>query len=127
MKTRLLIVDDHGEIRRLVRLTFHTDRHEIHEAADATAALALVERVQPQVVLLDVMMPGAFDGLELCRRLKADARVDGPVVVLISARGQRHDVEAGLAAGADSYFIKPFSPIELLDEIEQLVSPTRLR
>lgn len=121
MKTCLLIVDDHGEIRRLVRLTFDPDRHEIHEAADGAEALALARRVRPRVVLLDVMMPGPLDGLEVCRGLKAEPDLSGLRVVLLSARGQRHDIDAGLAAGADGYFVKPFSPIALLDHVERLV------
>ncbi|WP_137896332.1 response regulator [Ramlibacter sp. 2FC] len=121
MKTCLLIVDDHGEIRRLVRLTFDPDRHEIHEAVDGAEALALARRVRPRVVLLDVMMPGPLNGLEVCRGLKAEPLLSGLHVVLLSARGQRSDIDAGLAAGADGYFVKPFSPVALLDHVERLV------
>ena len=123
MKPRLLIVDDRGEIRRLIRLTFGLERHDIHEAADGIEALALAGSVRPNVVVLDVMMPGPLDGLAVCRRLKADSSLAATRVVLLSARGQRHDIETGLAAGADGYFVKPFSPIELLDHVEQLIPP----
>ena len=127
MKTRLLIVDDHGEIRRLIRLTFASDQFEIHEASDGAEALALARRVEPRVVLLDVMMPGPFDGLEVCRQIKNEPSLHGVRVVLLTARGQQHDLDAGIGAGADGYFIKPFSPIELLDRVEQITSTAGAR
>jgi CheY-like chemotaxis protein len=68
-------------------------------------------------VLLDVMMPGEFDGLEACRRLRADPRFTSTRIILLSARGQSADIQAGLAAGADAYVLKPFSPLKLLDTI----------
>jgi two-component system phosphate regulon response regulator PhoB len=123
MKTRLLIVDDHAEIRRLVSLTLNHECHEIHEAIDGATALHMARQVRPHVVLLDVMMPGGLDGYEVCRQLKADATLNGVKVVLLTARGQHSDIDAGTAAGADSYFVKPFSPMALLDHIEQLSMP----
>jgi two-component system, OmpR family, phosphate regulon response regulator PhoB len=128
MKTRLLIVDDHVEIRRLVSMTMNHERHEVHEATDGPSALRIARAVRPHVVLLDVMMPGGLDGYEVCRQLKADASLRGVKVVLLTARGQQSDIDTGTAAGADSYFVKPFSPMALLDHIEQFTpSPTDAR
>lgn len=117
---RILIVDDHADIRRLIRMTLEFEDYEVHEAADAPAAVAAAAELKPDLVLLDVMMPGAYDGLEACRRLKADPGLNGLHVMLLSARGQASDREAGLRAGADAYLIKPFSPLQLISSIAGL-------
>ncbi|WP_374340836.1 response regulator transcription factor [Methyloversatilis sp.] len=122
MGTRLVLVEDQPEIRQLVRMTLEFGDFELLEAADADAGWTLIEEHRPDLVLLDVMMPGSMDGLELCRRLRA--RTDGLAkvrVVLLTARSQHSDVEAGRRAGADLYLTKPFSPLELLDHIGALL------
>jgi len=112
---KILIVEDHADIRRLIRMTLEFEPVEIHEAPDALAGLQVAQALRPDLVLLDVMMPGGMDGLDLCRALRADpALADVPVVVL-SARGQASDRQAALAAGASAYLVKPFSPMQLLD------------
>jgi two-component system phosphate regulon response regulator PhoB len=73
------------------------------------------------VMLLDVMMPGELDGLQVCRSVRADPRLSGMRVLLLSARGQARDREAGAQAGADEYLIKPFSPLQLVETIERLL------
>ncbi len=120
MSKTVLIVDDHADIRRLIRMTLEFEDYQIHEAADGESALQLAAALRPDVVLLDVMMPGALDGLEVCARLKADPRFAGMQVILLSARGQARDREAGLRAGADSYMVKPFSPLQLIDHLASL-------
>jgi CheY-like chemotaxis protein len=117
---KILIVDDHADIRRLIRMTLEFDSYEIHEAADGEAALAAVASMQPDLVLLDVMMPGAIDGLAVCRHIRASPALAATRVMLLSARGQARDREAGLQAGADSYLVKPFSPLQLIDNIAAL-------
>lgn len=117
---RILIVDDHADIRRLIRMTLEFEDYEVHEVADAPAAVAAAADLKPDLVLLDVMMPGAYDGLEACRRLKADVAQAGLHVMLLSARGQAADREAGLRAGADAYLVKPFSPLQLISSIAGL-------
>lgn len=120
MSKTILIVDDHADIRRLIRMTLEFEDYQIHEAADGESALQLAAALRPDVVLLDVMMPGALDGLEVCARLKADPRFAGMQVILLSARGQARDREAGLRAGADAYMVKPFSPLQLIDHLASL-------
>jgi len=114
---KILIVDDHADIRRLIRLTLEFERYDIVEAADGPSALELAASTRPDVVLLDVMMPGDVDGLEVCRRIKADVALGGAKVIMLSARGQARDREAGLQAGADAYLVKPFSPLQLIDHL----------
>jgi DNA-binding response OmpR family regulator len=118
---KILIVEDHADIRRLIRMTLEFEDCEIHEAADAPTGWDLAREVQPDLVLLDVMMPGALDGLDLCRALKDDARLRQAPVVVLSARGASADREAGLLAGADAYLVKPFSPMQLLDLVNSLL------
>jgi len=118
---KILIVEDHADIRRLIRMTLEFEDCEIHEAPDAPSGWDLVRELLPDVVLLDVMMPGALDGLDLCRAIKADARLRMTPVIVLSARGSSADREAGLQAGADAYLVKPFSPMQLLELLGTLV------
>lgn len=112
---KILIVEDHADIRRLIRLTLEFEDCEIHEAPDAPAGWDLARAMQPDLVLLDVMMPGAINGLDLCRAIKADPKLRRVPVIVLSARGSSADREAGLQAGADAYLVKPFSPMQLLE------------
>jgi CheY-like chemotaxis protein len=119
---RILIVDDHADIRRLVRMTLEFESYEVHEAADGEEALAKARELCPDAVLLDVMMPGELDGLQVCAAIKADARLAATHVMLLSARGQARDREEGLRAGAEAYLVKPFSPLQLIDNIAHALS-----
>ena len=120
MSQRILIIEDHADIRRLIRMTLEFEDHEIHEAVNADEGLAAVQQWRPQLLLLDVMMPGSMDGLELSRRVKSDPALGRPWVVLLTARGQSQDIEAGMMAGADAYLLKPFSPLKLIETINSL-------
>ena len=117
---KILIVDDHADIRKLIRMTLEFEAYDVQEASDGEVALSLAATWRPDLVLLDVMMPGAFDGLEACRLLKANPELNACYVILLSARGQARDREAGLKAGADAYLVKPFSPLQLIDTIAAL-------
>jgi DNA-binding response OmpR family regulator len=121
MSTRILIVEDHADIRKLIHMTLEFEDYEIHEASNAQDGLEAAQRLRPQLLLLDVMMPGPINGLDLCRRVKSDATFGAPRVVLLTARGQSQDIEAGMHAGADAYLLKPFSPLKLIETIERLV------
>jgi two-component system, OmpR family, phosphate regulon response regulator PhoB len=117
---KILIVEDQPDLRKLMRMTLEQDTHEVHDAVDADAGWQAVLDLQPDLALLDIMMPGQIDGLELCRRIRADVRTHAMKVVLVTARGHRNDMVAGLDAGADDYLLKPFSPLRLLEIVEQL-------
>ena len=116
---KILIADDHADIRRLIRLTLEFEDYDIREAPNGDSALDMAAQFQPDLVLLDVMMPGLLNGLEVCRRLRERAGA-GPRIIMLSARGQASDREAGLLAGADTYLVKPFSPLQLIDCIAGL-------
>jgi two-component system, OmpR family, phosphate regulon response regulator PhoB len=119
---RILIVEDQADIRKLIRMTLEFEDYEIHEASEGTQGLHLARGVRPDLMLLDVMMPGEMDGLQVCQAIKSDANLKSIKVVLLTARGQARDREAGQAAGADEYLVKPFSPLQLIDVIEKLLA-----
>ena len=120
MSKRILIIEDHADIRRLIHMTLEFENHEIHETANADEGLQAVRRLRPDMLLLDIMMPGSMDGLALCRLVKSDPSLGKPWVVLLTARGQSQDIEAGMNAGADAYLLKPFSPLKLIETIDNL-------
>jgi DNA-binding response OmpR family regulator len=118
---KILIVEDHADIRRLIRMTLEFDDYDILEADNGEAGLAMVAEHAPDLILLDVMMPGSLNGLGVCRRIKSQA--NPPKVLLLTARGRSEDLEAGMQAGAEAYLVKPFSPLELIQNINnQLVA-----
>lgn len=118
---KILIVEDHADIRRLIRMTLEFEPVEIREAPDADAGLALARDWGPDLVLADVMMPGTIDGIGLVRALRADPALRHVPVLVLSACGQSADRQAGLAAGATDYLIKPFSPMQLLERTGELL------
>ncbi|HZA27772.1 MAG TPA: response regulator [Actinomycetota bacterium] len=115
----LLIADDESGIRSLVRMTLQRKQYEILEASDGEEALALARKHHPELVLLDVMMPG-LSGFDVCRALKDDPATADATVVMLTAKAQDGDRAEGIAAGADDYFTKPFSPIALLRKIDDV-------
>jgi response regulator RpfG family c-di-GMP phosphodiesterase len=112
---RVLLVDDDAGLRALLRATLDVFEIEIDEAENATVAQALLER-EPDAIVLDVMMPGGIDGIEFCRRLKADPGTAHIPVILLTG-----SVERPRESAADAVMKKPFSPLELLGVIERLV------
>jgi DNA-binding response OmpR family regulator len=115
---KLLIVDDNPKLRDLLKVTLSFSNYELHEADSADEALPLIRAVQPNVILLDIMMPGEIDGLELCKKIKSDPQLKNIRVIILSAKGQQEDIDAGAKAGADDYIVKPFSPLDLLEKLK---------
>ena len=118
-KKIILIVDDQGELRKLVRMTLEFGDYELHEAENGQRALELSKVVQPDLVIFDVMMPGDINGYQVCEKLKQGQNEKVPYVLLLTARGQKSDVEEGERVGADNYLVKPFSPLELIDNVKK--------
>jgi CheY-like chemotaxis protein len=114
---KLLIVDDIGQLRKLVRYTVGYGLYEVHEAASGSEGLEKAKAIVPDVMILDVMMPD-MSGFQVCAAVKQDPRLKSVFVVMLSARNQPADVEEGRRAGADAYVVKPFDPQKLLDIIE---------
>ncbi|MDC8785958.1 response regulator transcription factor [Roseateles koreensis] len=118
---KILIVEDQSEIRELIKVTLEFEDYEIYEASNGPDALASAKRVTPDLILLDVMMPGGMDGTEVCKQVKSDSRLSRTRVIMLSAKSQVADKAAGVSAGADSYLTKPFSPMELLKSIKKVL------
>jgi len=114
----ILVVDDDAPIRRMLERTLTAEGYAVESAADGGEALAAVERAVPDLVVLDVAMPG-LDGLSVCRRLRRAGL--GLPVLLLTARDAVSDRVAGLDAGADDYLVKPFAPEELLARVRALL------
>ena len=119
----VLIVDDDPFILRLVATTLEdADRFELSEAADGIQALEVAQRTSPELVFLDIDMPG-LDGYGVCRRLREEpGTADATIVMLTAAAGDAAEREAE-EAGADLFLTKPFSPLELLRLVDELGSP----
>ena len=111
--TRVLVVDDEAPLRQLVGAYLAREGHEVREAADGAQALAIAEDFAPDLVVLDLGLPG-LDGLDVCRRLRAFSDC---YVVMVTARDDEADVLRGLSAGADDYLTKPFSPRQLVARV----------
>jgi DNA-binding response OmpR family regulator len=120
---KILIVDDQLEVRELVQVTLEIGDYQILAAENGQQALDMAYAERPDIILLDIMMPGSdVDGLEVCRRLKNDTEMAETTIVMLSAKGQESDIEAGRDAGADDYFTKPFSPIALIEKVEEAMN-----
>jgi len=117
MSGSVLIVDDEQHIRLLIEQALEDlvdDGVELYTASDGEEALAVIAAQRPDLVFLDVMMPRR-NGLEVCRAVRGELGMADAHIVLLTAKGQAHDREEGLAAGADRYLTKPFDPDELLE------------
>ena len=121
--TTVMIVDDEPNIVQLVRITLENSRVHVLEASDGATALDQAVAVRPNLILLDVDLPDV-SGLDVCRRLKEEERLADTKIVMLTAAAQQDDIARGLAAGADLYLTKPFSPVRLLALVEQLLPDT---
>jgi len=119
--TRILAVEDDERIRSAVKLALEDEGWTVDEAESGEQAIEVFQRSNPDVVLIDIMLPG-IDGFELCRTLRRTSDVP---VVMVTARNDTHDVVAGLEAGADDYLTKPFAPKELSARIRALLRRAR--
>lgn len=114
---RILIIEDDESIRRLIRMHLRMNGFsEVVGAPDGEAGLAAARKLRPDLILLDIMLPG-IDGLTVCRNLKADPEFAAIPVILLTARGEESDIVLGLELGADDYITKPFSSNVLLARI----------
>ncbi len=117
MGTRILVVDDEDRIREIIRGYLESDGFDVAEARDGADALSTAKRWQPDLVVLDVMMP-EIDGIEVLRQLRTTSNIP---VILLTARAEEVDTLVGLSVGADDYVTKPFSPRELVARIKTVL------
>jgi CheY-like chemotaxis protein len=121
MRPAVLICDNEEILRALIRATLESEPYELLEARDGDEALRVARQAQPDVVVLDMMMPGR-SGLDVLAELRADDDLASTPVLMLTARARSSDREAALAAGADVFLPKPFSPAALMAAVEELVA-----
>jgi DNA-binding response OmpR family regulator len=119
-KRTILIVDDEEDVLDLLQLVFETSGFAVRRAATGKSAVSIAYEEPPDVVLLDVMMP-EMDGWQVLRTLKGDERTRNVPVVMLSARAERRDKMIGLQEGAEGYIAKPFSPAEVVREVQSFL------
>jgi len=121
MSHKILIVDDEKKIRDLVCFRLEFKGYDVSSAGDGTEALEKVKEFEPDLMVLDIMMPD-MSGYEVCKRVKGDSATQQTKVILLSAKGRKQDEEEGLRAGADAYMTKPFRANKLIEKIEELLN-----
>jgi len=120
MTPRILVVDDDQALAEMIGIVLRSEGYEPEFSADGNDAVEAFHSTKPDLVLLDVMLPG-IDGIEVCKRIRADS---GTPIIMLTARGDTADVVAGLENGADDYVVKPFNPKELVARIKTRLRPT---
>lgn len=120
MVTRIMVVDDEVGALTLIGIMLERGGFEVLKAGDAYAALDLLSTETPDMIILDVMMPG-MDGIELCRQIRTASRTQNTPVLILSARGDAEAVQQGMAAGADDYLSKPILHHDLISKVRELL------
>jgi len=120
----VVLAEDDVDIRDLVQIVLEGLDLTVTAVGNGAEALAACREATPRLLLLDIMMP-LMNGLEVCREIRADPELHDLPIILMTARAQSTDVAAGMDAGADTYIIKPFGPIELREHVEALLDRTR--
>ena len=121
---RILVVDDEKDIRKLLEETLKSKDYEILQAGTGEDALVISRKMRPDLILMDIMMPGDLNGIEATRMLKSDVRTKQSKVIVLTSSGTLKEI--AMSAGADAYFLKPFSPLELLRKIDEFLGETYL-
>jgi len=117
-KTKIFVIEDEASIRRFITLNLEMAGFVVFEAASGEEALSRLSELLPDVVVLDLMLPG-IDGLSVCRAIREGARQ--PLIIMLTAKGQDTDKILGLELGADDYMVKPFNPYELIARIKAML------
>ena len=120
MAMKILIVEDEKDIAELIRYNVERAGYQARVVADGRQALQLIRREPPDALLLDLMLPG-LDGVEICRRVRAETATCGLPIIMVTAKGEETDRVVGLEMGADDYLVKPFSPRELVARLRAVL------
>ena len=118
---KILIVDDDAGIRELVNTTLRSDDYQIFQAENGEKAIEIARADKPDLIIMDIMMPGEIDGLEATRIIKNDLETKNCHIIMLTGRGQKSDREKSLDAGAADFFEKPFSPLALIKKVEEIL------
>jgi two-component system alkaline phosphatase synthesis response regulator PhoP len=124
MAKKIMVVDDEPYIARVIKFKLEQEGYSVISANDGQSGLQKIKEEKPDMVLLDVMMPG-LSGYEVCQKIKQDAELAGIPVVILTAKGQERDREQGLTMGASDYITKPFSPNRLLELVKNMIGDAK--
>jgi two-component system phosphate regulon response regulator PhoB len=122
VSARILVAEDEPDIRQLIVVSLRRAGHTVEQAEDGDAAVAQAQADPPDLIIVDVMMPG-LNGHEVAQCLTGDPRTAQVPILMLSAKGQARDVDEGLASGARAYVVKPFSPRELVARVKEMLEP----
>jgi two-component system alkaline phosphatase synthesis response regulator PhoP len=117
---KILIADDNENIREALTYLLEDEGYKLWLAKDGAETLKKVREVRPDILFLDIMMP-EVNGYDVCRTIKADAALKSTYVIMLTAKGQVAEQERGREVGADEYIVKPFSPMEILTKIKNIL------
>lgn len=117
---RILVVEDQDSIRTMIQALVRARGYEVDTASNGAKALDIAHVTRPDMVLLDLMMPGDYDGIEVCKRLRMNPDTESVPIIIISAALDEQNRAKAEAAGASACYSKPFSPMALLKELERL-------
>lgn len=120
MSARILVAEDEPHIRELIAISLQRAGHDVEQVEDGETAVATAQANPPDLLIVDVMMPG-ITGHEVAQLLASDPRTAAVPILMLSAMGQARDVDEGLASGAHAYVVKPFSPRELVARVNEML------
>lgn len=119
-KQKIVVIEDEPDILEVLAYNLRREGYEVFTAFNADIGLPLIYKEQPDLVLLDLMLPG-MDGIEICKQLKNDTRTLEMPVIMVTAKGEESDIVLGLGVGADDYIAKPFSPREMIARVKAVI------
>ena len=118
---KIIIVDDDLTIRELVSATLESENYNIFQAENGEQAIEIAKTEKPDLIIMDIAMPGDIDGFEATRILKSDPETKGSVIIILSGKSKDIERKKGFEVGADDYFTKPFSPLALIKKVEEMI------
>jgi len=119
-KQHIVVIEDEADIAEVIEYSLSREGFETSASLNGQEGLQFVQSVRPDLVLLDLMLPG-LDGIEICRELKSDASTKSIPIIMVTAKGDESDIVLGLSMGADDYVTKPFSPKELIARVKAVL------
>ena len=119
-KPKIVVIEDEVDILEVINYNLSKEGFDVCSALDGEEGLALIKKEVPDLVLLDLMLPG-LDGIEICRKLKTDYSTRSIPIIMVTAKGEESDIVLGLGMGADDYIVKPFRPRELMARIRSVL------
>ena len=124
--TKIAVIEDEADILEVIEYSLSKEGFRVCTALDGEEGLGLVKKEVPDLVVLDLMLPG-IDGIEICRKLKSDSATRSISIIMVTAKGEESDIVLGLGIGADDYVVKPFSPRELTARVKSVLRRGGLR